>query len=139
MPADESFPTAPELFVPDVDAAVEFFTTKLGFALHRLEQDAGGRGVFAVVWLERSVVFIAHEALMPSMASSGQPRGFGIDIRIMVPDVDAMRERARQHSVTVVHEIGDRDYGLRDFIVQDPLGYRWRFASPIGPSLHKGT
>lgn len=27
-------------------------------------------------------------------------------------------------------DIGDRYYGLRDFIIEDPNGYRLRFASP---------
>jgi uncharacterized glyoxalase superfamily protein PhnB len=33
----------------------------------------------------------------------------------------------------IARDIGDRYYGLRDFIVEDSNGYRPRFASPRSP------
>ncbi len=59
------------------------------------------------------------------------PRGSGIDTHIVVDDVDAMYRRATDNGVTIVHHIGDRPYGLRDFIIRDPDGFRLRFASPV--------
>ncbi len=49
----------------------------------------------------------------------------------MVDDVDAMYRRATDNDVTIVHDIGDRDYGLRDFIIRDRDGFRLRFAAPV--------
>ncbi len=49
----------------------------------------------------------------------------------MVDDVDAMYRRATDNDVTIVHDIGDRPYGLRDFIIRDPDGFRLRFAAPV--------
>jgi uncharacterized glyoxalase superfamily protein PhnB len=79
-------------------------------------------------------VFVAHESHYAAMG--GGPldgrRGVALDVRIVVADVDALYRRVRAAGVEIVHDIADRDYGLRDFIVRDPHGYRVRFASPLG-------
>ncbi len=51
----------------------------------------------------------------------------------MVPDVDALWRRARSVDAPISAPIGDRDYGLRDFTVQDPDGFGLRFASWLAP------
>ncbi len=130
--AQEVAPVAPEMFVPDVAAAVRFYTEKLGFDLFRMEHGGpGGDGVFAIVALGTAVLMFAHESLYTTTGGvlSGQ-RGLGIDIRIMVPEVDAVHRRCQDNGVTIVHDIADRYYGLRDFVIADPNGFRLRFASP---------
>jgi uncharacterized glyoxalase superfamily protein PhnB len=49
----------------------------------------------------------------------------------MVPDVDRWWALAREMGARIVSPIGDRDYGLRDFIMRDPWGFRLRFASAL--------
>ncbi len=127
----ESVPITVELFVPDVAASVQFYTDKLGFQLLRLERGTiGGReqASFAVVGLEQAAFLIAHEGLEGGLTL---PPGGAIDIRIMVQDVDAVYRRAREGAVEIVTGIADRDYGLRDFIIRDPNGFRLRFASAV--------
>ena len=128
----EAVPITVELFVPDVDASVRFYTEKLGFALIRLERgEIGGReqATFAIVGLERAVMLIAHKSLEAGLAL---PEGGGsVHVRIMVDDVDALYQRARHNGVAITNEIADRPYGLRDFIVRDPDGFQLRFASPL--------
>jgi len=58
-------------------------------------------------------------------------RGVAIDVRVMVDDVDAVYKRCREREVEIVHEIADRYYGLRDFVISDLNGFRLRFASPL--------
>lgn len=125
-------PVAPELFVPDVEAAIRFYTERLGFTLRRKDT---GRGFtdFAELALDEAAVMFAHESLFHGGgALSAADRGGMVDIRIMVRDVDATWRRAREHGVTVVLDIADRPYGLRDFIVRDLNGFRIRFAAPVG-------
>jgi len=128
----ELVPITVELFVPDVGASVRFYTEKLGFELLRLERGSIGgqeQQTFAVVGLERAAFLIAHNALEGGLALP--PSGGGIDIRIIVQDVDAVYRRARESGVEIVADIGDREYGLRDFIARDPDGFRLRFATPL--------
>ncbi len=122
---DELALVAPELFVPNVDEAVRFYCDRLGFRLLRADP------AFAIVMLGEAVVMLAHESLYPPIAPE-ERRGVALDVRLVVPDVDAMHGRCREQGVSIVHDIADREYGLRDFIIQDPNGFRLRFASPLG-------
>jgi catechol 2,3-dioxygenase-like lactoylglutathione lyase family enzyme len=117
-------PVAPEFFVRDVAASVAFYQ-RLGFAVLRQEPD------FAVVGLGEAHVLLADARLAGTqLRDASAPRGLGVNVRIMVEDVDAMRERAAAVGAPVVHEIADRSYGLRDFIMADPDGFLLRFAAP---------
>ena len=121
---------APELFVPDVDRAIQFYTERLGFELLRREE-TDGQATFAVVALGPAIVMLADEQHYVAMgASLVEPRGRGIDVRFVVPDVDAVYRTCLMSGIRIALDIGDRYYGLRDFIVEDPDGYRLRFASP---------
>ena len=128
----EAVPVTVELFVPDVEASVRFYTEKLGFAVLRMDRASlGGREQvsFAAIAMGRAVLFVAHERLYGEALTA--QRGAGIDVRIMVDDVDAMFRRSTDNDVTIVHDIGDRPYGLRDFIIRDPDGFRLRFATRL--------
>jgi predicted enzyme related to lactoylglutathione lyase len=126
LPGNERFiPVAPEFFVRDVAASVAFYQS-LGFAALRHEPD------FAVVGLGDAHVLLAAEELGRGQLGDGAaPRGLGVNVRIMIEDVDAMRERVAAAGASVVHEIADRPYGLRDFITADPDGFLLRFAAPV--------
>jgi catechol 2,3-dioxygenase-like lactoylglutathione lyase family enzyme len=126
----ELVPITVELFVPDVEASVGFYTQKLGFELLRLERgtmDGRERATFAVVALERAALLIAHQSLEGGLALP--PGGGAIDIRIVVDDVDALYRRARDSGVAIVTDIAEHPYGLRDFVIRDPDGFRLRIAS----------
>jgi uncharacterized glyoxalase superfamily protein PhnB len=130
----EVAPVCPELFVPDVAAAIDFYTGKLGFTVYRVDPpgDTGPHSEFAILTLERAVVMFAADRLYEALGGIIQsPRGVAIDIRIMVDDADAVYNRCRESSVEIVHEIADRYYGLRDFVISDLNGFRLRFASPL--------
>ncbi|HSP56349.1 MAG TPA: VOC family protein [Dehalococcoidia bacterium] len=124
----ELAPVAPEFFVSDVGATVRFYTETLGFDAVRLETE-GSVPVFAVLGLGDAVVLIDRQESIGGAPAT--PRGLAVNIRVMVPDVDVVYGRARAAGATISRDIGDRDYGLRDFIVRDPDGFRIRFASPV--------
>jgi hypothetical protein len=52
-------------------------------------------------------------------------------MRIMVDDVDALWRRANRLPLEIGNPIGDRSYGLRDFVIVDPSGFGLRFAQAI--------
>lgn len=127
----ENDPIAPEFFVPSVTDAITFYTETFGFALQRREPSAGDQASFAILRLGEAMIMFMHEAFYAGPRSDLDYRGAGLDIRIMVDDVDAVYARARSAGLSILHEIGDRDYGLRDFIARDLNGFRLRFASPL--------
>jgi catechol 2,3-dioxygenase-like lactoylglutathione lyase family enzyme len=124
-PGEPLVPTAPELFVRDVERSVAFYTECLGFTVLRKEPD------FAVIALGQSHVLIAAEAHTSAEWLKAGARGIGMNTRIMVDDVDAVYQRAKAAGVPIVQDIADRYYGLRDFIVADPDGFMLRFASAL--------
>jgi catechol 2,3-dioxygenase-like lactoylglutathione lyase family enzyme len=133
VPHEDRFelaPIAPEFFVPDVDAAVAAYQDVLGYTLLRKE---GAPATFAIGHINGATIMFMSDRWYTGPRADLDGRGAGLDIRVMVPDVDAYRERIRAADWPVLHEIGDRDYGLRDFIARDPNGFRLRFASAISP------
>ncbi len=99
------------LCVTDPAASIEFYTSKLGF---RLDFTLGQPFSFAgVSFGDNAQLFL--ERRPPS------PQGCGL--YYVVDHADAMCDRCRSEGVTIVTELGDRDYGLRDFSVRDPDGY----------------
>lgn len=124
---------APELFVADVAETVRFYVDCLGFKLLRADpdNDLTSATEFAVIALGQAMLMIAHDSLYANAPESMDARGVAVDLRVMVDDVDAIYQRCRDNAITIVHEVDDRYYGLRDFIIRDPNGFRLRFASPL--------
>ncbi len=125
----ELAPLAVELFVPDVSEAARYYADTLGFTI--LRTDPPDEPVFAIAHLGEAVVMFMSDRFYAGARSDLDYRGAGVDIRLMVPDVDAVYERISAAGLEVLHPIGDRDYGLRDFITRDPFGFRLRFASAL--------
>jgi len=131
MDSRENAALAVELFVPDVAAAARFYSDVFGFELMRIEQHGDNPAVFAISALGGAVVMFMLDQFYAGARADLDYRGSGIDVRVMVADVDDYFARAKGAGLHVMHEIGDRDYGLRDFIVRDPNGFRLRFATAL--------
>lgn len=100
---------APAFAVRDMDAMIEFFGKALGFeARYRTE-------VYAVLQSGDVQLHLYPER---EGFQAGQGNAY-----IFVQGVDAIFEMARA-SAKVVHPIANKEYGLRDFLMQDPEGNR---------------
>ena len=51
---------------------------------------------------------------------------------VIVREVDELFERVKSAGAEVIFEVGDRPYGMRDFMVADPDGNRLSFGLPTG-------
>lgn len=108
-----------EFTVSDLDRSLQFYSS-LGFRVERRT------GPFAVVsWEGEHLLFLEEQPGLPAMPA------MYANVRIMVPDVDARWEQARELGAAVEKEVADRHYGLRDFTILDPDGFGLRFATPI--------
>ena len=108
-------PVAPEFFVRDVDASIEFYIDKLGFALVRADPEGDGRHSFAVLARGNAEFLFVHESAMGAArrAALTYPRAAGLDIRLMVNDVDSIYASVRERGVTIALPLKDQEYGLR--------------------------
>lgn len=115
----------PGLSVPDLQAAIDFYTEKLGFSLGFTW---GEPPTFAAVNLGEVQLFLTQ----------GTPSPEGCNVFFVVGDADALYAFQRAGGVEVVEEIADRAYDLRDYVVRDLNGYRLVFGHYIysaGPPI----
>lgn len=113
------------LAVSDIPAAVDFYTKKLGFELGFLW---GEPPTFAGVNLGKVQMFLRR----------GTPSSEACVVYFLVGDADQLYEFHRANGVEVVQEIGDREYGIRDYVVRDLHGYHLSFGHHLfnaGPPI----
>jgi uncharacterized glyoxalase superfamily protein PhnB len=57
--------------------------------------------------------------------------GTTVQLRLEVPDVDAVFDRAVQAGATVLRPVSDQAYGDRAGKIRDPFGHNWFIATPV--------
>ncbi|WP_456844195.1 VOC family protein [Cellulomonas sp. P5_C6] len=110
----------PDLVVPDVAAAVEFYRAAFGASVLHSVPDGGVVQLDidgARLWLSREGA--SHGRLSP--ATAGSRSAWMI---LLVDDVDAVWARAVSAGATAEAEVAE-DYGWRLGSVVDPWGQRW--------------
>lgn len=113
------------LAVSDVPAAVEFYTTKLGF---RSAFTMGDPPSMAGVNLGRVQIFLER----------GTPSPKGCSVYFVVGDADELHGFHRSSGVEITEPLDDRPYGLRDYTVRDLYGYQLSFGHHLlnaGPPI----
>ena len=124
----ERAPLTPSLYVPDVAAAVAFYTGTLGFT-HTGEWVEGGRPLWAEV--TRTGPKGAARIWFFSGPIEGRPGpAFSGLLYLFVASVDAEAVRLRG-KVTILWGPEDQEYGLRELGIEDPNGYLLCFAEDI--------
>lgn len=115
----------PILDYPDVREAVAWLTTTFGF----VERTRIGES-------HRAQLSIGNDGAMIVADSSGNQESPSLGsvthtIRVRVEDVDALFERIRTRDARVLEPPTDREYGERDFTVEDLAGHRWQFCQTV--------
>lgn len=108
-----------ELAVSHLERSLALYAA-LGFTVERRD------GGFAALRFDDRRLFLDERKDLEPV--QGPSRA---NVRILVPDVDALWERTQALSLAVEQPLGDRYYGLRDFTVRDPDGHGLRFASTL--------
>jgi catechol 2,3-dioxygenase-like lactoylglutathione lyase family enzyme len=110
-----------EIFARDAARSRGFYET-LGFTV------LADRGTFVVLGWESHRFFLAARSEMTP------PIDPVANVRVMVLDIDRLWQRVQRLGARIVQPIGDRTYGLRDFIIADPDGFGVRFGSWLAGS-----
>ena len=106
-----------EIVGPDLEEMLSFYCA-LGFCIERRT------GAFAVVTGFGVRIFLAENREAPRAKR-------WTNIRVVVPDADLVWDCVRSVGLPTGNTIGDRPYGLRDFLVIDPTGFEIRFAQVL--------
>jgi catechol 2,3-dioxygenase-like lactoylglutathione lyase family enzyme len=123
-----------EIRVNDIKRSVQFFCL-MGFTILR-----DGGDFVELAW-EDHRLFLAEPSAFRGMDPaqvSAVAKFPPANIRVMVSNVDDYWRRAIEIGASIIDPIGDRHYGLRDFIIADPDGFGVRFASRLAdPSISR--
>jgi len=92
--------------VRDPEETARYYRDVLGF-----EYDYGDKN-YSVVWRDNAAVHFSKSDQLPS----------GVKLFLWVKDADKAYEQFRSNGAEIKAEIGDREYGIRDFAVEDING-----------------
>jgi len=121
-----------ELHVPDFEIVKEYYG-RLGFEIIRERQPQGKQGYLVLKMQDNILCFWAgnehvYEQSYFAQFPENTKRGYGVEIIIMVADVEKYYARVRDIA-NVVKELGMRSWGLKDFRIVDPFGFYIRITS----------
>lgn len=117
--------SVPVISTSDVRATVDYYSRVLGFKEHFV---FGEPPVYAGVERDGVLLYIAHD---PRMAALLKSSGLHPDVFLWVQDVDAMFAEHRQRGATIIEDVSDRPWDARQYVLEDPNGYRLKIAEPI--------
>ncbi len=124
----------PLLIYEDIAAAQRFLVSAFGFEAGVLEREADGRVVHGEVWTPNGMVIWLHRATaVHGLASPKALPAVSSGVVVLVEDVDAHDERAREAGAVIEREPADQPYGQREYSARDPEGGRWYFATRTEP------
>ena len=102
------------LAVADLAAAIEFYASRLGF-------------VHAFSWGEPPTMAGVNLDCTQIFLQAGTPNPQACSLYYVVDDADALCEFHRANGVTIVQDLGEREWDFRDYTVEDLDGYRLTF------------
>jgi uncharacterized glyoxalase superfamily protein PhnB len=109
---------APQLLVPDVVQAAEYYRDIFGFVIigYALKPP-----VYAMVQRDG---FQIHFAKAEEFVTNEQLRKETTDLILWVPEIDVFYNELKANNADIVQEIVLRPYGSHEFIVRDCNGYK---------------
>lgn len=121
-----------ELHVEDFESIKQYYTA-LGFEVNWERQPEGFKGYLVMSLYGNTLCFWAGNQEVFNQPHFKQfprdtPRGYGVEIVVMVDDIDGFYERVKEIA-NVVEPLVEQPWGLRDFRSVDPAGYYLRFTS----------
>jgi lactoylglutathione lyase len=115
-----------EIFPADLDVTVDFYQRVLGFQLTDDRRDED------YISLRRGAVQVGAVRSTPPDAHAARQPPAGLELVLEVDDVDAERDRVVAAGWPLDADLGDREWGLRDFRILDPDGYYLRITNRAG-------
>lgn len=118
----------------DADAAVAWLCKAFGFEEHAVHRDDGGRIVHAELTFGGGMVMVGPDGAgefgrrFMTLPERADGRCTQV-VCIIVEDVDAHHERAKDAGAEIVMPPTDQNYGGRNYAVRDPEGHVWSIGS----------
>jgi uncharacterized glyoxalase superfamily protein PhnB len=121
--------SVPVISTADVRATVDYYSRVLGFQEHFI---FGEPPVYAGVERDGVLIYITHD---PRMAEMLKRNDLHPEIFLWVQAVDRVFAQHRQSGAKIIEEVSDRPWDARQYVVEDPNGYRLKIAEPIDETV----
>lgn len=122
----------PNLQVPSVTEALTFYRDILGFAVVLQVPAEGAPGFAILVSGGAQLMLQSTDSMREDVAALAEEKGTSTAILFtIVQDVKGLWDRLHGDLGSVVHNLRETDYGMREFYYRDPFGYVWGFAQRL--------
>lgn len=121
----------PTVVYEDIAAAHDYLVTVFGLEAGRLERDGDGVVVHAEVTAGDGVIWLHRVAPEWGLQS---PKTVGVDtagLSIVVDDVDAHFQHAKDAGAEIRYDPVDQPYGFREYSAYDSEHRLWSFLQPL--------
>jgi catechol 2,3-dioxygenase-like lactoylglutathione lyase family enzyme len=115
----------PVLATADIPATIDYYTRVLGFMEHFIY---GEPPVYAGIERDGVQLYLAHD---PQMAAALKSSNLHPDVFLWVQDVDRAFEEHKARGARIIEEPADRAWDARQYVIEDPNGYRLKIAQPL--------
>ena len=123
-----SSPVIPAMRYRDPHKMIDWLCDTFGFIRKAVHDDGNGGVVHAELSLGDGMIMLGS-ARDDDFAKVQKPATADNLVTqsayIVVPDADAVYDKAKANGAIIVLEISDKDYGGRDFTCRDPEGQVW--------------
>jgi len=117
--------SVPVISTADIRSTLEWYKRVLGFREHFV---FGEPPVYAGLERDGVLLYITHD---PTMTSMLRTTALHPDIFLWVEGVDEAFEEHVSRGAKVVEAVQDRAWDARQYVIEDPNGYRLKIAEPI--------
>jgi uncharacterized glyoxalase superfamily protein PhnB len=87
--------------------------------------------VYAGIKAGGAILYVTHD---PELATAIRERGLAPDIFLWVRDIDTIYDQHRSQGAEITEELKERPWGVRQYVVREPNGYRLKIAESF-PSM----
>lgn len=133
MPTPAQGNIIPALRYRNAPAAIDWLGRAFGFTPRLVVPDDHGGIAHAQLTLGSGMIMLGtHQDGGDPRAEIKTPADLGANTQapyIVIPEIDAHYQQARQAGAEIVHPIADQPHGGRLYTARDPEGYLWHFGS----------
>jgi lactoylglutathione lyase len=121
----------PNLMVPDVNQAIDYYREYLGFELNMSVPETGLFDWASIKAGDVEIMLQARTSLVGEIpALEAAQIGGSLTFFIQMQGIDELYHRVKDR-VTIVQDMHTTPYGMREFAMRDLNGYILAFAEPV--------
>jgi len=124
MPVDNYTAAVPVISTTDVAKTVMYFENTLGFERQWMW---GEPPVYAGLKAGDAELYITHD---PAHAAAIKQHALAPDVFLWVKDIDTIYQKHQANGAEIAEELSQRPWGVRQYVVREPNGYKLKIAEP---------